>query len=58
MLESLMPWIAGVFVYPFLVGLLVEVIDGLTDVWQRNKDRALFYCGLGVFAALFFLGQC
>jgi len=58
MLESLMPWIAGVFVYPLIFELLIQVVYGLGDAWQRDKDRALFYCALGVFAALFLLGRC
>ena len=58
MLESLMPWIAGVFVYPLTVRLLFWVVDGLVDAWQRDEDGALFYCALGVFAALFLLGRC
>ena len=53
-----MPWIAGVFVYPLIVELLIQVVYGLGDAWQRDKDRALFYCALGVFAALFLLGRC
>ena len=58
MLESIMPWIAGLLVYPAMVALLLWVLGGLGDAWQRDKDRALFYCALGVFATLFFLGQC